>query len=53
MSIFLKGLTNDFCQKFVSSFKCHCLEKDLDMMFNNIVRKNGETRLSRLQKMSF
>ena len=26
-------------------------EKDLDMMFNNV--QNGETRLSRLQKMSF
>ena len=26
-------------------------EKDLDMMFNNV--QNGETRLSRLPKMSF
>ena len=51
MSIFLKGLTHDFCQKFVSSLSVIVFEKDLVMMFNNV--QNGETRLSRLQKCHF
>lgn len=44
MSIFPKELTHEFRQQFESSSESHFLEKDLDMMFDNVL--NGKKKLS-------
>ena len=50
MTIFLKGVTPDFRQKFEILLSLIFFEKDLHMMSNNVLNKKG---LSRLQKCHF